>query len=427
MYFYFYKITNLVNGKFYYGVHQAESLDDGYLGSGVYLMKARKKYGDENFKKEILKFFSSRDEMFDYEKNAITGDLLLDERCYNLKPGGLGGWALTPDQRERARLGLVKFFEKEENRKRTSRLTKEAMTRPDVRENLKMSQAKKTQTMKVTNQKDDVKKRRSKAIRKAMESEDVRLRIGESLRNNPSYHESMRKMGERQRGYNNPEFLFKYKAIYEKDMDDICQLLIETDLPDNFIIYSLFEKQVKAPRLLAYYESIGKLPGKKRQERKARFLSMENTIHCHLDGGSIKTWYGDGPWVKVRLLHEDLLAEIPRIISLSERPEISDMMVIRGQVPEYPARLFTVIDYLEDIGILSKTETELRLPTVRNGKAKTKDGKQITVRSRKTTVNINYAGLRCIFIDKEFNQYAFDNDGRLVPKGRFQLQVHGAL
>lgn len=47
-----YKTTNLVNGKIYIG--QSINNDPNYLGSGARLSTAIKKYGKENFQKEII-------------------------------------------------------------------------------------------------------------------------------------------------------------------------------------------------------------------------------------------------------------------------------------------------------------------------------------------------------------------------------------
>ncbi len=87
-YNYFYKITNQINGKFYYGVHSTIDLEDGYMGSGKSLKDAFKKYGINNFKKEILKFFETADDAYAYEKEIVTEELVKDDNCYNLVLGG---------------------------------------------------------------------------------------------------------------------------------------------------------------------------------------------------------------------------------------------------------------------------------------------------------------------------------------------------
>ena len=92
MFYYLYKITNLVNDKIYIGVHKTANLNDQYMGSGKVLSAAIKKYGMDNFKKEILEFFSSEKEMFLREKEVVTEDFILREDTYNLRRGGSGGF-----------------------------------------------------------------------------------------------------------------------------------------------------------------------------------------------------------------------------------------------------------------------------------------------------------------------------------------------
>ena len=89
-YYYFYKITNILNEHYYYGVHQTDNLDDGYMGSGTRLHRAYEKYGIENFKKEILKYFDNAEDMYNYEESIVTEELTKNENCYNIIKGGLG-------------------------------------------------------------------------------------------------------------------------------------------------------------------------------------------------------------------------------------------------------------------------------------------------------------------------------------------------
>jgi len=63
------------------------------MGSGKYIKNAIKKYGKENFKREILKFFNTFEEALDYEAKIVNDNVLNDPKCYNLKIGGKGGSA----------------------------------------------------------------------------------------------------------------------------------------------------------------------------------------------------------------------------------------------------------------------------------------------------------------------------------------------
>lgn len=81
-----YKTTNNINGKYYIGVQNTD--DNSYLGSGVSLTKAVKKYGKENFTKEIIAECGSKEEAFKLEAKIVTGKLVNDSQCYNMTLGG---------------------------------------------------------------------------------------------------------------------------------------------------------------------------------------------------------------------------------------------------------------------------------------------------------------------------------------------------
>ena len=88
MFYTIYKITNKINNKFYIGMHKTDKLDDGYMGSGKLINRAIKKYGKENFTKEILHVFDNEEEMKNKEKELVV----LNEMSYNLCDGGKGGF-----------------------------------------------------------------------------------------------------------------------------------------------------------------------------------------------------------------------------------------------------------------------------------------------------------------------------------------------
>ena len=89
MHYTIYKVTNLINGKYYIGKHQTKNLNDGYMGSGKLIKQAIEKNGIENFKKEILHIFDNEEDM-----NAKEAELVvINENTYNLCPGGKGGFS----------------------------------------------------------------------------------------------------------------------------------------------------------------------------------------------------------------------------------------------------------------------------------------------------------------------------------------------
>ena len=89
MFYTIYKITNLLNEKYYIGKHKTKNLNDGYMGSGKILLQSIEKNGIENFSKEILFIFDNEEEMNLKEKELVT----ISEQTYNLCEGGQGGFS----------------------------------------------------------------------------------------------------------------------------------------------------------------------------------------------------------------------------------------------------------------------------------------------------------------------------------------------
>lgn len=87
-----YKITNLINNKIYIGQHVTTNVNDDYMGSGDHIKNAIKKYGIENFKKEIIAECSSFDEMNDLEGELVNQDFVNNPNTYNHAIGGTYGW-----------------------------------------------------------------------------------------------------------------------------------------------------------------------------------------------------------------------------------------------------------------------------------------------------------------------------------------------
>lgn len=94
MYGYIYETTCLVNNKKYIGMHKwdKDTIDKNYLGSGIYLKRAIKKYGKEKFTIRILEWCETRDDLCEREKYWISQvQAPINEGYFNINDGGFGG------------------------------------------------------------------------------------------------------------------------------------------------------------------------------------------------------------------------------------------------------------------------------------------------------------------------------------------------
>ena len=82
-----YKTTNKINGKFYIGADTRNN--PNYFGSGLHLKRAIKKYGRENFIKEILETCKTEKQLYKKERLWIK-ETKATELGYNISEGGKG-------------------------------------------------------------------------------------------------------------------------------------------------------------------------------------------------------------------------------------------------------------------------------------------------------------------------------------------------
>lgn len=85
---YFYKITNKINGMFYYG----SGMRNNYTGSGRFLKEEQLKFGLDAFEYKILKHFNTREEAFYFENRFLMLYKISSlYKSYNLTSHARGG------------------------------------------------------------------------------------------------------------------------------------------------------------------------------------------------------------------------------------------------------------------------------------------------------------------------------------------------
>ena len=108
-----YLTTNLINGKKYIGSHY--SSNDDYLGSGVLISKAIKKYGKSNFERVILWEGNEELKLLKEEEFCEFYDVKNNKEFYNLTNKGIGlpkGFKFSEEVKEKYREERSDRFEK---------------------------------------------------------------------------------------------------------------------------------------------------------------------------------------------------------------------------------------------------------------------------------------------------------------------------
>src|SRR5574344_884915 len=334
LYFYFYKITCLINEQYYYGVHSTYKLDDGYMGSGLRLRRCYDKYGIENYKKEILVYFKNKADMYKYEAFIVNKDLLKDPNCLNIMCGGIGN---TEDHIKNPKChGLTK-----------------------------------------------------EAIYKSLQTKKIRG--------------TYKKLSNENKGYNNPEFKTLWKPIYEKDSDIICNLMINTDLPESYIIKKIFNKKVHISRLINYYKFIGKLPNEVKTETGGyRYLPTSKNIYI---SNITKTYYSHNI-----TRYAIKLDDLDNRVKLLNEYVNSNMNFVEMFRNSY---LKSTYLYLDNMGALTNKKEII------NCIDKNNNGVIQKLHTKKLIFDIDLSKLNnIIFLDKEYNTYGINDNGRFVQKGR---------
>jgi hypothetical protein len=188
-----YKTTNLINGRFYVGMHKTHKIDDFYLGSGKALKHAIKNYGRGNFKKEILHVFKTFEEACEMEKQIVNKGFIENPMTYNMQTGGEAPYASPSEEtKEKIRQSNLGKKRSDETRQRNREANLGKKLSEETKEKMR---------------------NRIPWIKGKKHSEESKKKMSESLKGRPAWNkgkkaseESKRKMSEATKGqYVSPE------------------------------------------------------------------------------------------------------------------------------------------------------------------------------------------------------------------------------
>jgi hypothetical protein len=198
---YVYQITNNINSKIYVGVRSCECdpNEDKYMGSGVAIIRAHNKYGLDNFTKEIISTFDTRELANIAEAEIVTLEFCDRPDTYNMREGGTNG-LLTEEQKTRiseTRSGIpawnkgIPRTEDEKRRMSENRMGVEAWNKGIPRDQETKDKISKTRLERKIESPFKGRKHTPESLAKLKDkvvSEEVKNKMSESCRNQERYN-----------------------------------------------------------------------------------------------------------------------------------------------------------------------------------------------------------------------------------------------
>ena len=196
-----YCTTNLINGRKYIGQHKiGQENDERYLGSGLFLKQALRKYGKNNFSREILEYAFSKEELDQLEMDMISKyDAVNDNTFYNVAPGAYAH-AQTEETRQKISKSLTGITRSAETKKKMSECKKRENLSPETIKKISESSKgrKKSQEAiekiraakvgKITSE--ETKKKISAALKGRVVSEETKANMSAAQKGHPKYQGS---------------------------------------------------------------------------------------------------------------------------------------------------------------------------------------------------------------------------------------------
>ena len=231
---YIYRITNNINGHDYIGQRYCPSnhtpQSDYYMGGGTAIRRAIKKYGKENFTKEIIvEGELSQEDLDRLEIFYING---LDP-YYNIARGGQGGGSLGCKHTEETK---KKLSEIAKNRKVPSRTG--AVLSEETKERIRQAHTGLKQSEATVN-------KRIEKCRGRKRSEEAKKKIGNALKGKPKSDETKQKMSgvakERFKDKTNHPAYGK-KSTRRKQLLDVSTGIIYDSITEAMNILGIYPK-----------------------------------------------------------------------------------------------------------------------------------------------------------------------------------------